>query len=131
MCQSKSFDKICTWWFAIWNIILGLIWSFLGYLAIIGHEHGIRSRYYDTVVCLFTISICICAPLHVLSGILIMLGDWKDSKRMFTFGKNLSNLFPFFLLGTIIFPIIHFAALTRVCRYYEKRWKSMPFSDSN
>ncbi|XP_022231616.2 uncharacterized protein LOC111080352 [Drosophila obscura] len=123
MCQSNRFDKICTWCFAIWNIISGLIWSILAILALIGHEHGIHSRYYDIVVCIYAVTICICAPLHVLSGVLILLGDCKDSKWMFTKGKNLSNLFPIFLLGTVIFPIIHFIVLARVCSYYKQRWK--------
>ncbi|XP_022220401.1 uncharacterized protein LOC111072697 [Drosophila obscura] len=122
MCEScKNYsDEKCVKFFAIWNMVWGAFFTF----ACGGAVYEMHTGEKQTIVTqIFTYCGVVCAPIYLLSGILIYFGDKRDSQGMFKLGLYLSNPLPVVLFTTIFMPIVHFIALMRLCKYYRERWE--------
>ncbi|XP_033243596.1 uncharacterized protein LOC117186663 [Drosophila miranda] len=122
MCESceKCSNESCIEFFAVWNIIWGIIFFLSCIVSIVElHEEKEGNTIFYHVVLYIGV---LFAALYTLSGIFILIGHFKDSALLFKCGLILSNPFPIWAFGTVFIPIVHAMILLRLFKVAGSRW---------
>ncbi|XP_017123665.1 uncharacterized protein LOC108143665 [Drosophila elegans] len=144
MCQScEDFSpQCCATFYPIWCIVLGAFFTASAIYLVVDYTNKIDNPYifsradwdgddWDTIekirdkyrtYRIISIIKVIIDFTYVVAGILLLLGDKMNKKRLFKFGKVLSYFFPICSVMTVFTIIVHICAVIKLCRYIEQRW---------
>ncbi|KRF78505.1 uncharacterized protein Dvir_GJ27105 [Drosophila virilis] len=119
-CPEDCFDDCCcslwskAYFFSIWTLIHGIIFTIamLGYIAYL---------YAEDIFLYIGAGLLIIALVHLIAGILLLVGFLKNKRTMFLVGIILSSILPFVFVGLIYLPIIQVIFIIIACRYYKMK----------
>ncbi|XP_064547819.1 uncharacterized protein LOC135434936 [Drosophila montana] len=117
-CPEDCFDDCCcslwakAYFFCIWTLVHGIIFTliFCGLIAFTLAED---------LYLWIGVGLLIIALIHLIAGILLLVGFLKNIRVLFLVGIILSCILPFVFVALIYLPIMQVLFVIIACRYYK------------
>nr|XP_044249926.1 uncharacterized protein LOC108065185 [Drosophila takahashii] len=125
MCQCDDPDFCCTMFFAIWSIVIGAISLASALLNLIdtwSYWPDFGKDAFESISAVLLLVLLIVSILYFCSGICMLMGIKRRSRKLFVCGKGLSYFFPIITFYMVFTIVVHFSCLPKVCRYMKRTW---------